>query len=34
VPYAAIAHEGPDVVMAFERLPEAGTTRFTGAVWS
>jgi len=33
VPYAAIEHEGPDV-MAFERLPEAGTTRFTGAVWS
>jgi len=26
VPYAAIEHEGPDVVMAFERLPEAGTT--------
>ena len=34
VPYAAIEHEGPDVVMAFERLPEAGTTRFTGAGWS
>jgi hypothetical protein len=34
VPYAAIEHEGPDVVMAFERLPEAGTTRFTGGCWS
>jgi hypothetical protein len=24
VPYAAIEHEGPDVVMAFERLSESG----------
>lgn len=32
VPYAAIEHEGPDVVMAFERLPEAGLTRFKGNV--
>ena len=30
-PYDALEHEGPEVVMAFERLPEAGTTRFTGA---
>jgi len=29
VPYAALEYEEPDVVMAFERLPEAGTTRFT-----
>ena len=34
MPYAAIEHEGADVVMAFERLPEAGTTRFTGGGWS
>jgi SAM-dependent methyltransferase len=32
VPYAALEHEGPDVLMAFERLPEAGTTRFTSEV--
>jgi len=32
VPYAALEHEGPDVVMAFERLPEAGKTRFTSEV--
>ena len=34
MPYAAIEHEGADVVMAFERLPKAGTTRFTGGDWS
>ena len=32
VPYAAIEHEGPDVVMAFERLLEAGPTRSNGDV--
>ncbi len=32
VPYAALEHEGPGVLMAFERLPEAGTTRFTSDV--
>lgn len=32
VPYAALEHEGPDVLMAFERLPPAGATRFTGEV--
>lgn len=32
VPYAALEHEGPDVLMAFERLPLAATTRFTGEV--
>jgi SAM-dependent methyltransferase len=32
VPYAALEHEGPEVVMAFERLPQAGTARFTNAV--
>jgi 2-polyprenyl-3-methyl-5-hydroxy-6-metoxy-1,4-benzoquinol methylase len=32
VPYAALEHEGPDVLMAFERLPQAGLTRFTSEV--
>jgi len=32
VPYAALEHEGPEVLMAFERLPEAGATRFTSEV--
>jgi SAM-dependent methyltransferase len=32
VPYAALEHEGPGVVMAFERLLQAGATRFTAEV--